>query len=75
MSCVPFLEEVVAFGEDGGLGSVVDADLGEDALHVFLDRFETDMQAVGDLLVGMSGGNQTQDFQFPIGKRKVELVR
>lgn len=48
------LQQTLADCPHGGLSSVRDADLSQDMLHVFLDRFVTDVERVGDLFVRQS---------------------
>jgi hypothetical protein len=49
----------------GGVGSVVGAQFGEDVLDSAFDGFFRDRELIGNLFVGISGGNQTQDGDFP----------
>src|SRR5215467_14465885 len=50
--------------DHGGLGPVVSAQLGKDVLDPPLYRFLGDRKLVGDLFVGIAGGNQPQHTDF-----------
>ena len=50
------------------MGSVVGSQFGEDVPHSTLDGFFADRELIGNLLVGVAGGNQTQDRDFPRGQ-------
>src|SRR5918995_1770564 len=52
-----------------GLRSVRDAELGEDALQVPLDRREGEVQLLGYLAVGLARGDVAEDFRLPRRKR------
>ncbi len=51
----------------GGVGSVVGAQFGEDVLDSAFDGFFGDGELISNLFVGIPGGNQTQDTDFPWG--------
>src|SRR5215470_13732084 len=50
--------------DHGGMGPVVGAEFGEDVFDSALDRFFSDRELIRDLLVGISGSNQTQNSDF-----------
>src|SRR6266403_433888 len=67
-------------GDHGGLGAVLGAKLREDVADLALDRVLADRELGGDLLVGVTLGNQAHDTDFRSGQRLVgrmlgELVR
>ena len=51
-----------------GVGSVVGAQLRKDVLDSALDGLLADRELIGNLLVGIAGGNQPQDVDFPRGQ-------
>jgi hypothetical protein len=55
-------------GIGDGLGAIPTARLGEDAVHVGLDRGLTDEEVPPDLGVGTPSGNQSEDFGFSLGQ-------
>src|SRR5215471_3660884 len=52
--------------DHGGLGPVVSAQLGKDVLDPPLYRFLRDRKLVGDLFVGIAGGNQPEHTDFSL---------
>jgi hypothetical protein len=50
-----------------GVGPIVSAELGEYVCDVPLDGRVADREPIGDLLVGIPGGNQTQYIDFAWG--------
>ena len=60
--------QLVARRGDGGLGPVVDVELGVEPLDVRLDRLDRQVQLVGDLGVGQALGDQRQDLRLAVGE-------
>ena len=62
-------------GNDGCLGAVGDAELGEDPAHIIANCAFREKQACGDICVGLSVGEQAQDLLFTgaerLGNRRV----
>src|SRR5690606_34330765 len=67
------LDKALAHGPNGSLRAVGDADLSQDVLDVFLDRFVTDMQRQGDFLVGQTERQLPQDFAFALRERHLDI--
>jgi hypothetical protein len=63
------VDEAELYGLDGRLGAVGDAELRDDALQVAFDRGEAQVQLVGDLAVGLAGGQRPQDPALPRRER------
>ena len=55
---------LVAEGEDRGLNTVLEAEFGEDAADVGLDRLLADRQVPGDLAVAVTAGDQPEHVAF-----------
>jgi hypothetical protein len=55
---------LVAESEDCCLDAVLQAEFGEDAADVGLDRLLADRQVPGDLPVAVTAGDQPEDFAF-----------
>lgn len=55
-----------------GFGPVGRVKLAIDAVDVGLDRTQGDEKIFGDLGVGFSGGQEGEDFQFPLTQRVVQ---
>ena len=55
---------LVAEGEDRGLDAVLEAEFGEDAADVGLDRLLADRQVPGDLPVAVTAGDQPEHIAF-----------
>lgn len=58
-------------GMCGGLGAIVDAELGEDGAEVMADGFGAEAQRGGDVGVAAAGGQLVEHFAFP----DAELLR
>jgi enoyl-CoA hydratase/carnithine racemase len=55
---------LVPEGEDRGLDPVLEAEFGEDAADVGLDRLLADRQVLGDLTVAVAAGDQPEHLAF-----------
>src|SRR3954463_2900448 len=64
------LHEPAAVGEDDGLNAVAQAQLGEDVVDVGLDRGVAEDEALGDLGVAETVGDQRKNLEFA----RAELV-
>lgn len=53
---------------DDGLGAVGNLKLAEDAGNVVADGLRTEVEAVGDLGVGVTGGDQVENLSFTVGE-------
>ena len=58
------MDESAFVGEDDGLGTVVEVELGEDACDVGFDGGVADDELVGDVAVGHAAGDQAQDLEL-----------
>src|SRR5215216_1748863 len=67
--------QVVADGEERGLGAVAEAGLGEDGRDVVLDGALGQRQPLGDLMVGGAGAEQPQHLDLPMGQQLTTLDR
>ena len=52
--------------DHGGVSAVVGAQLRQNVLDPAFNRVFSDGKAIGDLLIGVSGGNKLQDVDFPL---------
>ena len=59
------VDEAKLDGLDSRLGAVGDAELGDDALEVALDRGEAQVQSLGDLAVCLARGHRSQHVELP----------
>ena len=60
------LDEIVAVGEGGGLGTVADAELGVNMVGVPDNGVDSDHQLRGDLRIALSHRDQPQDLPLPL---------
>ena len=65
---------LVAEGEDRGLDTVLEAELGEDAADVGLHRLLADRQVFGDLAVAATLGDQPEHVAFA-GRERLQRIR
>ena len=65
----------MAQGEDGRLDAVLQAELGEDAADVGLDRLLADLQVPGDLPVAVTAGDQPEHVAFTRRERPQRIRR
>ena len=54
-------------GHDG-LGAAAEAELGEDPVHVRLDRREADDERGGDFVIGAAAGDRGEDLALSLGE-------
>lgn len=66
-------DEFLADGPDRRLRAVGDADFPQDVLDVLLDRLVTDVQRLGDLLVGQPIGQLPEDLALALGQRHLDI--
>jgi hypothetical protein len=61
-------------GPDDGLGPVGDLEFGEDAGYQVADCLGAEEEALGDIGVGVSGGDEVEDFAFACGQVGEQLL-
>ena len=69
------IRRALVFGVYGRLGAVGHADLVEDVADVPVDRVDADHEFVGDLLVALASGDETQDFDFAVRESCIRVLR
>ena len=62
------LKEVKLTRAHERLGAALHVELAVDVVDVLLDRADGDDQPVGDRLIGMTVGDQAQDFQLAVAE-------
>ena len=61
-------QQPVSASKGNGLGTARGTELAVDIARVFLHRAQADKELVGDVSIGVPGGQVLQDLQFPSGR-------